>query len=129
MRNISKYLLAAGAAFALAFTSASTAFADDHEIIEEVMKKYHKAPKGTDPTCKKASNGEASKEELAALVKAYTAMAATKAPHGDQASWKEKNAKLLAAAKDLQAGKPGAVDAYKAAVNCKACHDVHKPKN
>ena len=32
-----------------------------------------------------------------------------------------------AAAKDLQAGKPDSVAKYKEAVNCKACHSVHKP--
>ncbi|HXG48618.1 MAG TPA: hypothetical protein VNO52_13405 [Methylomirabilota bacterium] len=101
--------------------------ADDHEMIEEIMKKYHKAPEGTDPVCKKASNGKASAEELKQLVAAYEKLTTTKPPKGEMASWKEKTSKLLAAAKDLHAGKPGAVEKYKEAVNCKACHSVHKP--
>jgi hypothetical protein len=94
--------------------------------IEDVMKKYHKAPKGTDPTCKKAGDSTATKEELAKLVQAYADLAAAQPPKGDAASWKEKTTALLAAAKDLQAGKPEAAAKYKAAVNCKACHSAHK---
>lgn len=94
--------------------------------IEDIMKKYHKAPKGTDPTCKKAGDGTATKDELAKLVQAYADLAAAQPPKGDAASWKEKTAALLAAAKDLQAGKPEAAAKYKAAVNCKACHSSHK---
>lgn len=95
--------------------------------IEQVMKLYHKAPKGTDPTCKKASEGKASADELKKLVAGYKLMAAAKPPKGDDASWKEKTTKLLAAAEALQKGEPDAAAKYKAAVNCKACHSVHKP--
>jgi hypothetical protein len=94
--------------------------------IKDIMKTYHKAPKGTDPVCKKAGDGNASAEELKKLVQAYTDLASAQPPQGDAASWKVKTAALLAAAKDLQAGKPGAAAKYKAAVNCKACHSVHK---
>lgn len=95
--------------------------------LEDFMKKYHKAPKGTDPICKKAGDGKASKAELTALLEGYTAMGAMKAPKGDDAAWKQKNAALVAAVKDLQAGKADAGAAYKTAVNCKACHNAHKP--
>lgn len=101
--------------------------ADDHKVIEEVMKTYHKAPKGIDPTCKKAADGKASAEELKNLVAAYQKLAATKPPKGDAASWKEKTSKLLAASQSLQKGEEGAIAKYKEAVNCKACHSAHKP--
>ncbi|HAM72858.1 MAG TPA: hypothetical protein DCM86_14550 [Verrucomicrobiales bacterium] len=100
----------------------------DEETIKEVMKSYHKAPKGTDPVCKKASNGQASKEELAKLVAGYRELCDTKPPKGDAASWKEKTKKLLAAAESLEKGTPGGLEAYKEAVNCKACHSTHKPE-
>lgn len=131
MRDITKYLLTAGAAFGLLAGLTHTALSQDKgkdNPIKAAMQKYHKAPKGTDPTCKVAGEGKASKEDLEGMVKAYTAMASTKPPQGDDASWKEKTAKLLAATKDLHAGKAGAADAYKAAVNCKACHSVHRPQ-
>ena len=101
--------------------------ADGKDVIEEVMKTYHKAPKGTDPTCKRAADGKATPEELKKLVIAYKSMAKTKAPKGDQASWKEKTATLLSAAEAMQKGAPDGIARYKQAVDCKACHSVHKP--
>ncbi len=97
------------------------------EPIKEVMKKYHKAPKGTDTIAKKAQDGTATKEELKGLVEGYKIVAKEKAPKGDAASWKEKTSKLLAAAQALQKGAPDAAAQYKEAVNCKACHSVHRP--
>ena len=102
--------------------------ADSKDAIKDVMKAYHKAPKGTDPTCKKAADGKATPEELKKLVAGYTAMAAAKPPQGDAASWKEKTSKLLAAAQALEKGVPDAAAKYKEAVNCKACHSAHKPE-
>jgi len=97
------------------------------DVIKEVMKAYHKAPKGVDPICKKAADGQATPEELKKLVAGYVSMAKAKAPQGDAASWKEKTEKLVATSKALQKGEAGAAAKYKDAVNCKACHSVHKP--
>jgi cytochrome c556 len=107
----------------------STVKADDanDELIDKVMKDYHKAPKGTDPVCKKAIEGKATAEELKKLVEGYEIMAKCKAPKGDEASWKEKTAKLVETSKALEKGEPGAAAKYKEAVSCKACHSVHKP--
>jgi hypothetical protein len=102
--------------------------AEAKNVIKDAMKTYHKAPKGVDPVCKKATDGKASPEELTKLVECYAAMAAAKPPQGDEASWKDKTGKLLAAAQSLQKGEAGAVAKYKDAVNCKACHNVHKPQ-
>jgi hypothetical protein len=130
MRNKTKYLMAGTLTAALLAGLAFPVQSQEKQKgpIAEVMAKYHRAPKGTDPTCKKAQDGTASKEELAELVTAYTTLTKSKPPQGDEAGWKEKTAKLLAATKDLHAGKAGAADAYKAAVNCKACHSVHRPQ-
>ncbi|MBM3824592.1 MAG: hypothetical protein FJ404_17185 [Verrucomicrobia bacterium] len=105
----------------------SSASAAKEDAIKEAMKTFHKAPKGVDPVCKKAGDGTASADELKKLVACYKEMAAAKPPKGDMSSWKEKTGKLLAAATDLQKGKEGAAAKYKEAVNCKACHSVHKP--
>ena len=115
-------LMAAGA-----FVSPLNAADEKDSPMAEFMKAYHKAPKGTDPVCKRAQNGQATKEELKKLVEGYKMMAESKAPKGDAASWKEKTTVLLAAAKSLQKGEPGAEAKYKEAVNCKACHSEHKP--
>ncbi len=96
------------------------------EPIKQVMKTYHKAPKGIDPVCKKASDGKASSEEIKQLVVAYKTLVSAKPPKGEDASWKEKTSKLLAAAEAMQKGEPDGVTKYKEAVNCKACHSIHR---
>ena len=126
MRKSMKTLVAAALAGAVALT-ASVHAADDHEVIEKVMKDLHKAPKGVDPVCKKAADGAATKEELKKLLEGYQAMAKVKPPKGEVASWKEKNGALIAAVKGLQKGAPDAAAKFKEAVNCKSCHSAHKP--
>jgi len=133
-KNMRKSLLAVagvGLAWTLAMMATSTltsnAAEDDHEVIEEVMKTLHKAPKGVDPVSKKAADGKATPEELKRLVDGYAKMAKTSPLKGDAASWKEKTSTLLAATKDLQAGKDMALDKFREAVNCKACHTAHRP--
>jgi len=129
MQSILKYTLALGIAVGLVTSISQAADASKPKYtIKEVMKELHKAPQGTDPVCKKASNGAASKEEIAKLVEYYKSLPAQKPPQGDEASWKEKSTALLKAAEALHAGKPDAVKQYSAAVNCKACHSVHKPQ-
>jgi hypothetical protein len=131
MRNSTPLVLTTGLVLGLltCFLT-NTAISADKEKnpIKEAMQKYHKAPKGTDPVSKRVSNGAGTKEELTAMVRAYTAMASAKPPQGDEKSWKEKSTALLNATQALQDGKPGALDQFKTAVNCKACHSVHKPQ-
>lgn len=103
---------------------ASAAMAAD--VISDVMKKYHKAPPGQDPICKKAGNGYASASELAELLQAYQAMAKETPPKGDAASWKAKTDALIVGVTKLQRN-PKDGSAYKLAVSCKACHTEHKP--
>ncbi len=98
------------------------------EAIKKFMKDCHKAPKGVDPVCKKAGDGQATAEEIKKLVAGYKMMAAAKPPRGDEASWKEKTAKLVAASEGLAKHAPDAPAKFKEAVNCKACHSVHKPE-
>lgn len=72
--------------------------------------------------------GKGSDDDLKKLVGAYEALAAQKAPKGDEGSWKNLTSALLSAAKEAQAKKEGALDKLKTASNCKACHEPHKPK-
>jgi hypothetical protein len=132
MKALSKILITtvAGAALTLTFFSAYAADAGDNKdsATKAFMKKYHKAPRGTDPVAKRAQDGKATPQELKELAAGYHAMAKDKPPQGDMASWKEKTTKLAAAADALVKGEPGAPERYKEAVACKACHDAHKPK-
>lgn len=120
--------IVAGTAVMLAasvFVSALNA-AEGSNPTKEFMKKFHKAPKGVDPVCKKASDGKASAAELAGLVAGYKAMSSAKPAKGDEASWKEKTGKLLEATMALQKGAADGAAKYKEAVNCKACHSAHR---
>jgi hypothetical protein len=85
---------------------------------KEVMKNAHGKGKLRD----KVSGGSATDEEKRQLVEYYEALAANRPPRGDDASWKEKTAALVKAAKDAQAGN---ADALKM-VNCMGCHQAHK---
>lgn len=66
---------------------------------------------------------EADFKKMAFLTKE---LALNKPSKGDLSSWTEKTTALQAASESLVAGKPGALDGFKTAVNCKACHSVHK---
>ncbi len=109
-----------------ATTWRGSAAEEKDEPIKHVMNTFHKAPKGVDPICKKALEGKASADEVTKLVAAYKTLTKATPPKGDQASWTEKTGKLLAAAESLQKGEADGIAKYKEAVNCKACHTVHK---
>ena len=109
--------------------------ADHHEekkdpkkpkTIEDVMETTHK---GRDSIVSHVRDGKGTPEEIALLVTQYNFLAKQKPPEGDADSWKKKTVALIKTIKDVQQKKPNAVAAYKEAVNCKACHEVHKPKD
>jgi cytochrome c553 len=84
--------------------------------------------KGKDSFLSTILAGKGSDDDLKKLVSAYEVLATQKPPMGDEANWKKLTAEMLTAAKDAAAKKEGALDKLKAATNCKACHEVHKPK-
>jgi len=92
--------------------------------IKEVMALH----KGKESFLANILAGKGSDDDLKKLVGAYEVLAAQKAPKGDEGSWKNLTTALLTAAKEAQAKKEGALDKLKAASNCKACHEPHKPK-
>jgi cytochrome c553 len=94
--------------------------------VKEVMQAIHK---GQDNIGKRATQGAASKEDISKLADYYESLPLNEPPRGPMASWKEKTGKLVASASALKAGKPGAAEMYKAASNCKACHNEHKPED
>ena len=92
--------------------------------IKEVMKTLHK---GDDNIAKHVTKGAGTKEEFAKLVEYYESLPLNTPEKGDKGSWEEKSMALLKASKALKAGEADALAGYKKAVNCKACHSVHKP--
>jgi hypothetical protein len=93
------------------------------DVIKTVMKQFHKPE---DALCKKVTAGTAADADLATLLKAYQDMCAATPPKGEKAAWVTKCQALIAAVKQVQAKDAAAPAAFKAAVNCKACHTDHK---
>lgn len=83
--------------------------------------------KGKESLSARIAKGQGSAEDFKKMAFLTKELALNQPPKGDLASWTEKTKALKLAAEDLVAGKAGALDAYKSAVNCKACHSVHKP--
>jgi len=94
--------------------------------IHDVMEWSHK---GRESMASRVRDGKGTKDEVDTLLRFYKFMATQKPPQGDDASWKEKTAALVAAAEKLKKGDADAAETYKKALNCKACHDTHKPKD
>jgi hypothetical protein len=113
-------MLALAAVVAINMAIAQDAEKPKHTI-KEVMKAAHK-----DKLLNKVAGGNASKEEVDKLVELYDAMGKNKPPKGEAAAWETKTKALLAAAKDVQAGKEGAGPKLTMAANCANCHKDHK---
>jgi len=91
--------------------------------IEQIMEDGFKGKESLSARISKGQGNDADFKKMAYLTKE---LALNKPSKGDLASWTEKTTALQAAAESLAAGKPGALDGFKTAVNCKACHSVHK---
>ena len=91
--------------------------------IEQIMEDGFKGKESLSARISKGQGNEADFKKMAMLTKE---LALNKPGKGDLASWTEKTRALQAAADSLVAGTPGALDGFKSAVNCKACHSVHK---
>lgn len=120
----------ASAALLAGFTTVLRAAEDvtkkEPKDIHDVMEWAHK---GKESMAAKVRDGKGTPDEINTLLRFYKFMATQKPPQGDEAGWKTKTAALVAAAEKLKKGDAGATEAYKTAVNCKACHDAHKPKD
>src|SRR4051812_24090178 len=111
----------------VALALALPALAEEDNAIKKAMKYAHKAPQGEKKLNEKIADGTATDEEVKKALELYRAMADTKPPRGDEAAFKDRVAKVVAATEELAAKKPEGVAHYKEAINCKACHSEHKP--
>jgi len=91
-----------------------------HDIMEQGFK-------GKESPAARVGQGQGTQADFALLADLTASLPLNAPPKGDLASWKEKSTALAQAGQALAAGKPGALDQWKAASNCKACHSVHKP--
>lgn len=113
---------------AVAALIASPVVADEnHEIIEKVMKG---GLKGDDSPLAKVLEGDTPEKDVKDLEELIKTMDGTKAPVGDQDSYDEKVAELIAAIGAVAGGdtEVPALERLDNASNCKACHSDHKPK-
>lgn len=117
------HLVLAAALIAIASGCASTSQSKATLSVEQIMEDGFEGKESLSARISKGQGNEADFKKMAMLTKE---LALNKPSKGDLASWTEKTQALQAAADSLVAGKPGALDGFKSAVNCKACHSVHK---
>jgi hypothetical protein len=118
-------LLVAGVVLACGWLALSLVSTAEDEKPKATIKQVMKACMAS-KLCKKVADGKGTEEEKKKLVEQFEALAANKPPKGDEDSWKEKTAALLAAAKECAEGKDGAGAALAKAMNCAMCHSAHK---
>ncbi|MEW4561179.1 hypothetical protein AB1K70_01555 [Bremerella sp. JC770] len=94
---------------------------DSKYSTEEIMKKAMKGGLIT-----KVAKGQASKADQELVIEMLDSLVKNPPHKGSEESWKEKTTALLDAAKQTVEGKEGAAAKLGKAVNCKACHNVHK---
>jgi hypothetical protein len=122
MRNL---LISATALTALLVAAGCASYGSKaSKSVEQVMESGFE---GKESLAAKINKGEGSAADFATMAALTRELTLNKPPKGDLESWAAKTTALNLAAADLAAGKPGALDAFKSAVNCKACHTAHKP--
>jgi hypothetical protein len=109
-------------AFVLATFGLSADDTKPKYTIEEIMKKTHQKPN----LAKKLMMGQLTDAEKTTLIENYEELGKNKPPKGDAADWAKRTSDLLAAAKAAVNGGPEDRAAFKKAVNCTACHNLHK---
>ncbi len=118
-------LTVAGAALLTAgFLSLHAADKPKHSI-KEVMEQGFK---GKTSAAARVGKGEDTKDDFKLLAELTRDLPLNTPEMGDAKAWKTKTTALAAAAKALADGKAGALEQWKEAANCKACHTDHKPE-
>ena len=84
--------------------------------------------KGKTSIAAQMSDNFATEAQKMRMVYLTQQLALNQPPQGSQDSWVEKTTALNQAAVLEESGAPGALEAWKSASDCKACHSVHKPK-
>ncbi len=119
-----RILVSVAVAVAAVVAGCSTYSSKPKYTTEQIMEQGFK---GKESPAARVGRGEGTAADFKLLAELTASLPLNAPPKGDAASWKEKSTALAKAGKDLAAGKAGALDAWKAASNCKACHSAHKP--
>jgi hypothetical protein len=94
--------------------------------VKDIMKRDHK---GDNSVAKQVISGKATPDQISRLLADYKIMADEAPDMGSKEDWAERMKKLIAATEAVQSGDAKGVAEFKEAVNCKACHELHKPKH
>ncbi len=119
-----RILVSVAVAVAAVVAGCSTLSSKPKYTTEQIMEQGFK---GKESPAARVGRGEGTAADFKLLAELTASLPLNAPPKGDAASWKEKSTALAKASKDLAAGKAGALEAWKAASNCKACHSAHKP--
>ena len=119
-----RILVSVAVAVAAVVAGCSTYSSKPQYTTEQIMEQGFK---GKESPAARVGRGEGTAADFQLLAELTASLPLNAPPKGDAASWKEKSSALAKAGKDLAAGKAGALEAWKAASNCKACHSAHKP--
>lgn len=122
-----KRMLMLSAAITVACFATYSLRAEDEDAAPkyEIADVMQKAMKGG--LAAKVAKGEASDEEKKDLLDMFTALAKHKPPQGPERAWTGRTKALIEAASEAVEGKTSASAKLQKAVNCKACHEAHKP--
>ena len=120
---LSAAVLVAGGAFVFAKSKKVKKEVKPRYTIEQVMKQAHKKK-----LVDKVIDGKASQEEKEKLLDLYLALWNNKPPRGDLQSWKNKTGDVIVAAARVVLNEDGALEQLDQATDCRACHNVHRPK-
>ena len=119
-----RILVSVAVAVAAVVAGCSTFSSKPKYTTEQIMEQGFK---GKESPAARVGRGEGTAADFKLLAELTASLPLNAPPKGDAASWKEKSTALAKAGKELAAGKAGALEAWKAASNCKACHSAHKP--
>jgi hypothetical protein len=104
-----------------AYFDASLSKKDEPRPIKTIMKEAMKSG-----LAKKVAGGEASDEEKMQFLDMMIDLVANEAPKGDEMEWKMAAGTVMMNAAKVVVGREDGGEALKAAIDCKACHDVFK---
>ncbi len=102
-------------------TNTNNTTVEETKSVKDVMKALHKGG-----LHKKIMGGKATDEDKKKLVDLYIHLVENDAPKGDETEWKMTAGMAMMSAAKVAVGREDGLEAYKAASNCKACHDKFK---
>lgn len=96
---------------------------DKPKSISDVMVSTHK---GRESLVNRVRNGNGTAADIDLLLLQYKFVAKQEPPKGDKDEWVKKTKALVDTTTALKVNREAALEKFKEASNCKACHDEHR---